>query len=214
VKSLLSALGSRLSAGGRLLTVAAAASLLVSCNDGTSPPEEIRATEELTFLRPAPNAPALADTTVRFIARRGRDSEVRIRYAVAPDQFEEFVRFRVRDDALLAYPDGRPFRDGDEIEITVRVVDFARLIVEFQPSGLRFNPQRPAELTFKYNHTDQDRDADGDVDSRDAEIETLLAVWRQESPGQPWVKQVSKVEISIDEIEADITGFTGYALAY
>ena len=194
--------------------VAAAAVLLTSsCNDGTAP-VEIRATDELTFLRPAPNAPELADTTVRFIARRGEDREVRIRYAVAPGQFEEFVRFRVRPEALLAYPDGRPFREGDQVEITVRVVDFARLIVEFQPSGLRFNPQRPAELTFKYNHTDPDRDNDGDVDNRDAEVETLLAVWRQESPGQPWVKMLSKVEISIDEIEADITGFTGYALAY
>ena len=185
----------------------------MSCNDGTGP-EETRPTESLNFLRPAPNAPELADTTVRFVARRGQNSEVRIRYLVGPGQYEEFVRFRVREDALLAYPDGRPFQQGDEVEITLRVVDFARLIVEFQPSGLRFNPQRPAELTFKYNHTDPDRDHDGDVDSRDAEIETLLAVWRQEAPGQPWVKQVSKVEISIDEIEADITGFTGYALAY
>jgi hypothetical protein len=196
----------------RTWAAAAAVLLTLSCNDSTAP--EVRPTEALNFLRPAPNAPQFADTTVRFIARRGQNSEVRIRYLVAPDQFEEFVRFRVREDALLAYPDGRPFRDGDEVEITVRVVDFARLIVEFQPSGLKFNPQRPAELTFKYNHTHPDRDRDGDVDNNDAEIETLLAIWRQESPGQPWVKLLSKVEISLDEIEADITGFTGYALAY
>jgi hypothetical protein len=185
----------------------------VTCSDGTSPPE-VRETTELRFLRPAPNAPAFAETQVSFIAQHGEDREVRIRYQVAPGQFEEFVRFRVRDDALLAYPDGRPFRPGDEVEITVRIIDLQRLIVEFQPSGLRFNPSRPAELKFKYNHTDPDRDGDGDVDSEDAQIESLLSIWRQEAPGQPWTKLVSKVEFEIDEIEADIVGFTGYAFAY
>jgi hypothetical protein len=186
----------------------------VSCSDGTSPEPEVRETTELRFLRPAPNAPDFAETTVRFIARHGEDSEVRIRYAVAPGEFEEFVRFRVRDESLLAYPDGRPFGPGDEIEITVRVVDLNRLIVEFEPSGLRFSPSRPAELTFKYNHTDPDRDGDGDVDANDSQIESLLSIWRQEAPGEPWTKLVSKVEFEIDEIEADITGFTGYAFAY
>ncbi len=59
-----------------------------------------------------------------------------------------------------------------------------------------------------------DLDGDGDVDANDSLYETLLSVWRQEAPGQPWFKVLSKVEIGIDEIEADITGFTGYALAY
>jgi hypothetical protein len=185
----------------------------VNCSDGTSP-SEVRETSELRFLRPAANAPQFAETQVTFTARRGEDREVRIRYQVASGEFEEFVRFRVRPDALLAYPDGRPFGPGDEVEITLRIVDFARLIVEFQPSGLRFNPARPAELKFKYNHTDPDRDGDGDVDSNDASVESLLAIWRQEGPGQPWTKLVSRVEIEIDEIEAEITGFTGYAFAY
>jgi hypothetical protein len=193
----------------------AALLLGASCGDGTSStPPEVRETGELRFLRPAPGAPPFEETTVTFTARRGEDREVRIRYAVGSGEFEEFVRFRVRSDALLAYPDGRPFRQGDEVEITVRVVDLSRLIVEFQPSGLRFSPDRPAELTFKYNHTDPDRDGDGDVDGSDTEVETLLAIWRQEAPGQRWTKLVSEVEIEIDEIKADITGFTGYAFAY
>ncbi len=185
----------------------------VTCSDGTSPPET-RDTNELRFLRAASNAPPFAETQVTFIAKRGEDREVRIRYQVASGEFEEFVRFRVRPDALLTYPDGRPFGPGDEVEITVRIIDLNRLIVEFQPSGLRFNPSRPAELTFKYNHTDPDRDGDGDVDANDAQIESLLSIWRQEAPGQPWTKLVSKVEFEIDEIEADIVGFTGYAFAY
>lgn len=197
----------------RIWTAIAVALFGVTCSDGTSPPE-VRETSDLHFLRAATNAPPFAETQVTFTARRGEDREVRIRYQVAPGEFEEFVRFRVRPEALLAYPDGRPFANGDEVQITLRIIDLNRLIVEFQPSGLRFNPARPAELTFKYNHTDPDRDGDGDVDSNDASVETLLAIWRQEAPGQPWTKLLSKVEFEIDEIEADITGFTGYAFAY
>jgi hypothetical protein len=198
----------------RTLAAAALALLAASCGDGTSPGDDVRPTEALTFLRPAAGAPQFADTTVQFYAKRGDDREVRIRYAVAPGEFEEFVRFRVRDETLLAYPDGRPFAQGDSVLISVRVVDFARLIVELEPSGLRFSASRPAELTFKYNHTSPDRDGDGDVDGDDSRAETLLAVWRQEAPGQPWVRLSSKIEIEIDEIEADLTGFSGYALAY
>jgi hypothetical protein len=197
----------------RTCTAILVALLGVTCSDGTTPPE-VRETTDLNFLRAAANAPPFAETQVTFTARRGEDREVRIRYQVAPGEFEEFVRFRVRPESLREYPDGRPFNPGDEVEITVRVIDLNRLIVEFQPSGLKFNPSRPAELTFKYNHTDPDRDGDGDVDSNDASIESLLAIWRQEAPGQPWTKLVSKIEFEIDEIEADITGFTGYAFAY
>ena len=45
-------------------------------------------------------------------------------------------------------------------------------------------------------------------------MESLLAIWRQEAPGQPWFKMSSKVAFEIDEIEVDVTGFTGYAIAY
>jgi hypothetical protein len=187
--------------------------VVLSCNDGTAPDTDTRPASELTFLRPAPGAPQFADTTVQFYAKRGEDREIRIRYAVAGD-LEEFVRFRVRPEALVAYPDGRPIAVGDSVLITLRIVDFARLIVEFQPTGLRFSTERPAELKFKYNHTSPDLDGDGDVDADDARAETLLAIWRQEAPGQPWVRLSSSIEFDIDEIEAEITTFSGYALAY
>lgn len=198
----------------RAFATSAVALLAVGCGDGTAPAEQQRPASELNFIRPAPGAPELADTTVQFYAKRGTDREIRIRYAVSPGQFEEFVRFRVRPDALLSYPDGRPFAVGDSVLITLRVVDFARLIVDFQPSGLRFSPDEPAELKFKYNYADPDFDGDGDVDAADAEAETRLSFWRQEAAGQPWFRQSSQLEISIDEIDAEITGFTGYALAY
>jgi hypothetical protein len=197
----------------RTCLTATLALVVLSCNDTTSPDTGVRPASELTFLRPAPGAPQFADTTVRFYAKRGADREVRIRYAVAGD-LEEFVRFRVRPEALEAYPDGRPIAVGDSVLITLRIVDFARLIVEFEPTGLRFSQSRPAELKFKYNHTSPDLDGDGDVDADDARAETHLAIWRQEAPGQPWVRLSSSIEIEIDEIEAELTSFSGYALAY
>jgi hypothetical protein len=202
----------------RLVALGALALVALGCGSGRSTPPltDERPANELTFLRPATGAPQFADTTVRFYAKRGEDRQVRIRYALAPGstELEEFVRFRVRPEALQAYPDGRPFAQGDSVLITVHVVDFARLIVEFEPSGLRFSAARPAELTFKYDDADHDFDGDGDIDADDRGAEPLLAVWRQEAPGQPWLKLTSNVEIELDEIEADLTGFSGYALAY
>jgi hypothetical protein len=197
----------------RTCVAALLATVALSCDDSTGPTTDSRPASELTFLRPAPNAPQFADTTVQFYAKRGEDREIRIRYAVAGD-LEEFVRFRVRRETLQAYPDGRPIADGDSVLITLRIVDFARLIVEFEPTGLRFSQGRPAELKFKYNHTNPDLDGDGDVDADDARAETQLAIWRQEGPGQPWVRLSSSLELEIDEIDAELTGFSGYALAY
>jgi hypothetical protein len=85
--------------------------------------------------------------------------------------------------------------------------------------------ERPAnELTFLRPATGAPQFADttvrfyakgdGDIDADDRRAEPLLAVWRQEAPGQPWLKLTSNVEIELDEIEADLTGFSGYALAY
>jgi hypothetical protein len=199
-----------------MLVAATLASLVASCNDGTAPVDQ-RPASELTFLRPAPGAPEFADTTVSFWAKRGDDREVRVRYAPLPGstETEEFLRFKVPAEALARYPDGRPVALGDSVLITVRIADFSRMIVDFQPSGLGFSAAHPARLHIEYDHADDDLDGDGDVDGDDERSETLLALWRQEAPGQPWFRvTTSQLEIDLDSVEADITSFSGYALAY
>ena len=52
------------------------------------------------------------------------------------------------------------------------------------------------------------------MDSDDSAAERRIAIWRQELPGQPWVRLSSRVELSLDEVEADILSFTSYALAF
>jgi hypothetical protein len=41
-----------------------------------------------------------------------------------------------------------------------------------------------------------------------------LSIWRQEAAGQPWLKLVSAVVSDSKRVDADLGGFTGYALAY
>jgi hypothetical protein len=120
----------------------------------------------------------------------------------------------VRGDALLSYPDGTDFVEGDSVLITVRVVDPTRLLFEFEPSGLTFSPDEPAELKIHYNHADDDLDEDGDVDLEDETLELDLAVWRQETDGDPFVRLGSLLSIDLEEIDAELSGFSRYALAY
>jgi hypothetical protein len=104
--------------------------------------------------------------------------------------------------------------DGDSVLITVRVVDPDRLLFEFEPAGLTFSPERPAELKIHYNHADDDLDEDGDVDLEDEDLELTISVWRQENAGDPFERLFSLLLDDLEEIDAELEGFSRYALAY
>ena len=55
---------------------------------------------------------------------------------------------------------------------------------------------------------------DGDVDEEDDHIETILGIWRQEQPGDPFVRLGSVKVEDQEELEAKLTGFSRYAIAY
>lgn len=188
----------------------------LGCGDGTAPAPLSRPADQLHFLRPAATAQPLPDTAISFWAKRGEDRELRLYYAPRPGSgdSEEFLRLSVPAAALLQRPDGSLVAAGDSVLISVRVVDPSRLIVEFEPSGLKFSPASPARLRLELAETDSDLDGDGVVDARDDALKTQLSVWRQEGPGQPWFKVTSSVFTDLNEVEADVFGFTGYALAY
>ena len=98
--------------------------------------------------------------------------------------------------------------------ITVHVVDPARILFELEPSGLTFNSAEPAELKIHYNHADPDFNDDGSVNLFDDQIKNQLAIWRQETLNDPFVKLGSVNVEESEEINADILGFTRYAIAY
>lgn len=195
---------------------AAALALALAACDGGSPTQERPVDEtELTFVRFADGTLPLEAASVSFWAVRGRDREGVIRYVPAPgeEEGEEFLAFKVPGGALLRRPDGAPFAAGDSVRITIRVVDPGLFLFEFEPAGLRFDARSPARLEVSYREADRDYDGDGDEDGSDDDFERELSFWRQERPGQPWFP-VSTLRIEdLEEVEADITGFTRYAVA-
>jgi hypothetical protein len=88
------------------------------------------------------------------------------------------------------------------------------MLFELEPSGLTFSSDEPAELKIHYNQTEGDLDDDGDVDPDDETIERTMAIWRQESPGDPFVRIGTAVVEDLEEAEAELQSFSRYALAY
>lgn len=175
--------------------------------DNTRPPGE------LTILELADGTPPPDTDSVGFWAVFDEDREARIYIAG-----EDYLKFRVRPGALLRYPNGTLFGPGDSVFISVKIINPDSLYFEFKPSGLRFNPAQPAELSLDYDHAgftiEGDYDDDGDSDSQDDNLESEFAVWQQETPGGLFAPLDGILEIELDEINVDIFGFTRYALAY
>lgn len=198
----------------RLLPIALAA--VAACSDagapdtgGTKPPSE------LTIIRLPAGSPAIWNPVDSFWAKKGQDRELRI-YFDAPGggPGEEYMRFRVDAASLQALPDGTPIAVGDSVLITIRVLDPQEIQFEFLPAGLTFNPSQPAELKIEYGETGGDLDDDGDVDTDDSTIEQEMSIWKQEQPGWDYLKVGSVKFEELEEIEAEILGFTRYAIAY
>jgi hypothetical protein len=201
---------------GRFLIAAVAASAL-SCSDSGGPTDDetSKPASELTIVRLSGDSPPLLNPVMSFYAVRGQDSEARIFFDDGKGgEGDEYLRLRLNDASLLAYPDGTGFADGDSVLITIRVVDPARTLFELEPSGLRFSSQEPAELRIRYQEVNGDLNEDGVVDLEDAELELSLAIWRQEKPGDPFVRLGTVLRNDIDEVRGTLEGFSRYALAY
>lgn len=192
---------------------------------GDSPPRQAPSSD-LTFLRQSSDAPplllgdsdgdGLGDTT--FVATRGEDLDVEIYYEDADEpgtQGDRFLEFELDDESLLRYPDDHPragdrFRAGDQVTITLQVAGDT-ILADFQPSGLQFNPDEPAELEMRWSNADRDLDDDGedDLDEREDEID----VWKQEQPNADWIQEQGIEDLELDRIEAELESFTRWALA-
>lgn len=185
------------------------------CSDSTSPGDITRDPADLNVVRLAATSPPLFNAVDSFYARKGEDREIRIFFQ---DEIggsgDEFLRLVVSAPSLLAHPDGTPVQVGDSVLIHVRVVDPTRIFFEMDPAGLTFDPARPAELKIRYGHADDDFNADGSIDTSDDQIEQELAIWKQETLADAFVRLSSVNEVSLEEIDVDIFGFTRYAIAY
>ncbi len=184
-----------------------AAVALAACSDSTEPDDDGVRDGDLTFLR-FESSNAVTVRQASFWAERGDNRKLEIDY---PDG-DEFLEFEVRNESLLRRPDGTLFQEGDSILITVSLDPSNRIIVDFQPSGLIFNPLEPPRLRINFKAADDDIDDDGDLDAEDQRLAAGLAVWQQERPGQPWLPLVS-LRLDEDRMEALVLSFTGFAMA-
>ena len=193
-----------------------AAFLLFGCGGAESTAPEERPVDGLRLLTVTADAPALAATITRFYAVRGRNAGVDLWYRpkAGSKDSTKFLEFRLDNVSLDRRPNGTAFAEGDSVLITLTVTDPKHLIVDFQPSGLRFAAKNPGRLKMFFGECGDDLDGNGKVDGDDDAIQNALSIWRQETPLAPWIKVSSAVVKSSKEIDADIGGFTGYAAAY
>ena len=198
----------------RILLLAVCAGAAASCSDSSSPPDD-RPENELNVVHVSPDSTPLFNSTVSFYAKQGENREGSLFFQdAAGGQGEEYVRLRIDANTLLARPDATPILPGDSVLITLSVVDPTEMLFDLQPSGLTFNPAEPARLKIHYAHAGGDLNDDGVTDSRDDAVERSLAIWKQENLTDPFVRLTSVLTIETDEADADLTGFSRYALAY
>ena len=201
----------------RTLTTFAAALLmagaLAACSGDSPAGPAQRPASELVFIRAAADAPPLVATQVQLWAKVGDTRDVELRYANTGGTYggDECLEFKVPNNALWKKPDGSRFQKGDSVLITITVVDLQHFDFQFEPSGLQFSPDHPAELRISYKWADPDLNGDGVVDDRDRTFS--FGIWKQEADGLPWTRTDSKRDSNLQELRAEIYGFTRYAMA-
>ncbi|HEV7990175.1 MAG TPA: hypothetical protein VGP25_00015 [Gemmatimonadaceae bacterium] len=198
-----------------LATVLAVAAVACSGGSDSVGPEQ-RPDNLLNLLTVAADAPPLANASVSFWAVKGKNAGTDIWYRPKAGQRDstKLLEFRLGGSTLDRRPDGSTIADGDSVRITVTVTDPAHLIVDFQPSGLVFSSKDPAKLRMFFAECGDDLDRNGRVDSGDSSVEQQLSIWRRESPLLPWNRLSSAVIHDSKRVDAELGGFSGYALAY
>jgi len=209
---------------------------LAACSDNAGPATAPAVpTSQLHFVLQDPAAPPLAASSGSFLAKVGENRELRL-LSFPPDRIrvvlnranskvgmkkkeveaalELKVRFEVPSDGLWRKPDGSSFQPGEEILITVTIVDPARFVFDFEPTGLQFNPSDQARLKIYYYNADHDFNGDGTVDAEDARIESQLDIWRREPPDTVWFRLGAVNFESSEELNANIASFTDHAVAW
>ena len=196
---------------GALLLAAA------SCHDtGTAPEEQGKDISELHQLHVTYDYPSLAETQVSFYAVKGKTAGADLWYharAGASDS-TKFVEFRLGAGSLDKRPDGSSIAVGDSVLITLTASDPTHMMIEFQPSGLKFSITDQPSLKMFWVACGDDVNYDGKVDANDDLITSQLGIWRQETPGARWFHVGSAVQKGAREVDASLSGFSGYALMY
>jgi len=178
----------------------------------TAPARSSDTTADPHFVEASAGAPTIANPVITFWAVKGVDRSVRMYYHREQGGRDSVTFFflRVRAKSLYRRPDGSAIANGDSVQITVTLTDAEHLVVDCQPSGLRFDPKYPATIRFSYANAD----IDGTSATADNPLLQALTIWRHETVDAPWLPVASHEIPEANEVEGDIGGFTGYALAW
>lgn len=195
----------------RTLKVLGAIVAFAACQEVSGPIDEVEESE-LTFVRFAANSPPLESDSVAFWAVRGETRMGQMRYVTA-EYNGKCLLFRVPAQALLRRPNGTPFMQGDSVRIVIRIVDRDRFDFRFEPSGLVFDPDHPAELEVRYLWSNTDYNGDGRQDEEDVRAAERIRFWHQALPGTKWRSIPTTQLPGAVEARAPVLGFSRYALA-
>lgn len=167
---------------------------------------------KLVFVRAADDAPPLDSLQVHVWAKAGEGRQAVIRYQKVGSYGGDFcLEFKIPGDGLWKRPDGTVVQKGDSVLITITVVDPKLFNFRFEPSGVQFRPDHPAELRVSYKWADRDFNGDGRED--DADTHFIFGFWKQETDASDWIQTGTVKDADLEELRAEIRGFTRYALA-
>jgi hypothetical protein len=166
----------------------------------------------VNVLQQSPTAPPLETYRASFWAHVGEAAAVTVNYqpAAGDSVGQPFLRFDIPRNGLLAGNPGSDFKVGDSVSITLSI-DSVGFMVHFEPAGLLFSPQFPANLTVWYENANPDLNGDGTVNGRDKQLERELAFWYN---GATWLKQSSKADTTQVSVSGPLYHFSQYAVAW
>lgn len=175
-----------------------------------TPPES--STPAAHVLQQSPTAPALEHYVTSFWLRKGREATIRVNYQPAGGQLvgQPFLRFNVPKQSLEAGGGGAPLKPGDSVLVTL-TIDPREFSVGFEPSGVRFSSQFPAELAFWYANANPDLTGDGVVDGADAAGMQQISVWYK---ARTWSKLTSLNDTQQRYVQTELGHFSEYAVSW
>ena len=179
----------------------------IGCGDGSFDPriEQTRVPDELNILQ-LDTIPTMVNDSAGFWAVRGEVRFVEMFYADSLGQpTERLLRFHVADNALDKYPDGTKFESHDSVFISIRITDPATLAFDFAPAGLRFKKDHPATLTVGYGRA---------ANAASGDTVSAFGIWMQEQDNGDYIMLESRIHAAQQEVEADVPGFSRYAVAF
>jgi hypothetical protein len=181
----------------------------------------VASTATLRIVRQSATAPPLEAYQVSFWAYRGTASTVAVNYQPPAGQSagQRFLSFAIPQLGLLAGAGGAPLAWGDSVFVTLNI-DPVSFDVDFQPSGVLFDPAFPASLTLWYQNANlsdngnQDGNSQGNQDGNSQGVAPQLAIWCYDPTTGVWYQQPSTNDPTQPSVSSQLYHFSEYAVSW